>query len=449
MKFLNKKTARLFFSYYVPAFIGLFAVSVNVLVDGIFVGQFIGEKALAGVGISAPIYSVVLAIEMLFGIGGGISSSIFLGQGKRFKASVVFSSCVYSICILGIIFGITGFIYSSKIAHLLGSTSILDIYTIPYVRVVLGGIIFIMLHATLDSFTRNDNAQFFAMLSFIISSAVNIVLNYIFVGLMSYGVTGSGLATVLGHVVGTIMLLTRFMLKKGDLSFHPLFKIKLVFKAAKNGLPSALAELSFAFIFILTNWLLSRLGDSGGVATFSIIMYISLLSFSVIFAIAQGIQPILSFALGQKNIPRLLEIFYFATFLSFVSGALIYAFIYAFIPYIALGFLHKDSALIDGVVHAARIYFLGYLFMGWSVVAGMFLQSIERITSSFIISVTHHMVFMSILLPTLSYFFGINGVWMSYPIAFTLTSIVALVILMHEFKHHLPRMAGSLPKEVT
>lgn len=431
----NGSIARLFLSYSLPAFVSMLVLSTYVVVDGIFVGRGIGELGLAAIGLSVPIFTFFTGIELLFGIGGAALVSIALGANKPLKARIIFNSVIYLTIAFGAILGVVLYIFRENLARALGANAELQPFLLEYLGVVLLGGAIIMAQSVLCSFARNDKAPNLTMISFIVGSICNIILNYIFIFKLHWGMFGAGFSTILGHLVGLIIVLKHFICKDGQLYFMLIFSISAFKKSLISGISPSMAEFAFGIIILFMNLLLSNLDSTQGIAILSIMLYVGSVCFGCILALSHGLQPIVSYNFGAKLFSRVISAFRIAIICALAFGIGIYLIIFFFTPQIAKIFLKADDmALLPNLVIASQIYFLGYVFVGFNIVSSAFLQAIGRIKGSIIISLCHNLIFMAILLPIMARIYGVNGVWASYPLALFCAFIVSAIVLKCEFK---------------
>ena len=431
----NGNILRLFFSYSLPAFVSMLVLSTYVIVDGIFVGQGIGELGLAAIGLSVPIFTFFTGIELLFGIGGAALASMSLGAGKPLKARIIFNSTIYITIIFGALLGVVLFIFREATARTLGANDELMPYLVEYLGVVLLGGAVIMAQSVLCSFARNDKAPNLTMISFVVGSICNIILNYIFIFVWHWGMFGAAFSTILGHFIGLVIILKHFLCKDGKLWFMLVFSISAFKKSLISGISPSMSEFAFGIIILFMNLLLSSLDSTQGIAILSIMLYVSSVCFGCILALSHGLQPIVSYNFGAKLLNRVRESFKIAITFALIFGIAIYVVIFFYTPQIARIFLKpSESAILPDLVAAARIYFLGYLFVGFDIISAAFLQAIGRIKGSVIISLCHNLIFMAILLPIMARIYGESGIWASYPIALSCAFIVSIIVLKCEFK---------------
>ncbi|GAA8085977.1 HP1184 family multidrug efflux MATE transporter [Helicobacter pylori] len=435
---LHKDSIRkLFFYYFIPLAFSMISLSTYSMIDGMFVGKKLGKEAIAAVNIAWPIFPGLIAYELLFGFGAASIVGYFLGQNKTHRARLVFSSVFYFVAISVFILSMALLPFSETIARLFGSNDALLGMSKRYIEIILMGAVFMVLHPLADVFVVNDKRPILAMVAMLIGSLANIFFNYLFIFVLEVGVQGSAIATVIGHAIGVLVLMQHFWFKKGQLYFIKRFSLSSVISSAKSGVPQSTAEFSASIMILLFNTAIMHTAGEMFVSMYGIVMYNAIIFFTTLFAISQGIQPIASFSYGARNLERVKEVFVFGLKVAFCIGIVFYGAYYFLDEFLIKLYLQpseQDPLFMQETKRAMNIYYVGYVFLGMTLLCAVFFQSIQRTKSSFIITISHTLGFMVILLPILSHFYGINGVWVTYPIAQFLAFLVALGVTYYEIK---------------
>ncbi|QTP03874.1 MATE family efflux transporter [Helicobacter pylori] len=436
---LHKDSIRkLFFYYFIPLVFSMISLSTYSMVDGMFVGKKLGKEAIAAVNIAWPIFPGLIAYELLFGFGAASIVGYFLGQNKTHRARLVFSSVFYFVAISAFILSMALLLpFSETIARFFGSNDALLGMSKRYIEIILMGSVFMVLHPLADVFVVNDKRPVLAMVAMLIGSLANIFFNYWFIFVLEVGVQGSAIATVIGHAIGVLVLMQHFWRKKGQLYFIKRFSLSSVISSAKSGVPQSTAEFSASIMILLFNTAIMHTAGERFVSMYGIVMYNAIIFFTTLFAISQGIQPIASFSYGARNLERVKEVFVFGLKAAFCIGIVFYGayyFLDEFLIKLYLQSSEQDPLFMQETKRAMNIYYIGYVFLGMTLLCAVFFQSIQRTKSSFIITLSHTLGFIVILLPILSHFYGINGIWVTYPIAQFLAFLVALGVTYYEIK---------------
>ncbi|BAJ58700.1 hypothetical protein HPF32_1118 [Helicobacter pylori F32] len=435
---LHKDSIRkLFFYYFIPLAFSMISLSTYSMIDGMFVGKKLGKEAIAAVNIAWPIFPGLIAYELLFGFGAASIVGYFLGQNKTHRARLVFSSVFYFVAISVFILSMALLPFSETIARLFGSNDALLGMSKRYIEIILMGAVFMVLHPLADVFVVNDKRPILAMVAMLVGSLANIFFNYLFIFVLEVGVQGSAIATVIGHAIGVLVLMQHFWFKKGQLYFIKRFSLSSVISSAKSGVPQSTAEFSASVMILLFNTAIMHTAGERFVSVYGIVMYNAIIFFTTLFAVSQGIQPIASFSYGARNLERVKEVFVFGLKVAFCIGIVFYGVYYFLDEFLIKLYLQpseQDPLFMQETKRAMNIYYVGYVFLGMTLLCAVFFQSIQRTKSSFIITLSHTLGFMVILLPILSHFYGINGVWVTYPIAQFLAFLVALGVTYYEIK---------------
>lgn len=433
------KISKLFYFYFFPILFSMLSLSTHVIVDGFFVGEVLGQNAVAALGITWPVFPVLVATYLLFSVGGSALISYHLGRGEAYKSREIFSSIIYFVGILGLIVGGILFVFTEEIAVFLGSNEVLKPLVVEYLQIIFAGVVVMFLHPILDMFAVNDKQPVLAMISMVVASIGNVVFNYIFLFVMDLGIHASALSTILGNIVAGSILLWHFLSKRGDLYFVKVLKFKNIKKACIGGSPACVSEASTGILMLLYNLTLIPLAQERGVTIYTITMYAGVIFFTILLSIAQGIQPISSFNYGAGKIERVKEIYFFAIKVALITGIVIYSLFFVLGQYFACGFLNvkdlsSDPLLVGDIAIAMKIYLFAYLFMGVNLVSSIFLQSIQRPSGSMLITLCYSFGFSAPLLVILPQKLGINGVWATYPISACLTIFVVFWVLRREIR---------------
>ncbi|GHS52391.1 membrane protein [Helicobacter pylori] len=435
---LHKDSIRkLFFYYFIPLAFSMISLSTYSMIDGMFVGKKLGKEAIAAVNIAWPIFPGLIAYELLFGFGAASIVGYFLGQNKTHRARLVFSSVFYFVALSAFILSMALLPFSETIARFFGSNDALLSMSKRYIEIILMGAVFMALHPLADVFVVNDKRPILAMVAMLIGSLANIFFNYLFIFVLEVGVQGSAIATVIGHAIGVLVLMQHFWFKKGQLYFIKRFSLSSVISSAKSGVPQSTAEFSASIMILLFNTAIMHTAGERFVSMYGIVMYNAIIFFTTLFAISQGIQPIASFSYGARNLERVKEVFVFGLKVAFCIGIVFYGAYYFLDDFLIKLYLQpseQDPLFMQETKRAMNIYYVGYVFLGMTLLCAVFFQSIQRTKSSFIITLSHTLGFIIVLLPILSHFYGINGIWVTYPIAQFLAFLVALGVTYYEIK---------------
>ncbi|GEL03483.1 MATE family efflux transporter [Rummeliibacillus stabekisii] len=427
---------KLFLSYLFPSLLGMILMSVNILVDGIFVSNGVGPLALAGVNIAVPIFSILLSISLWIGMGGATLYSIEMGKDNIQQARSIFmQSLLMTVSIVGVLVIIC--LWKQKeIALLFGASTKVLPYVEDYLHVILlFGLIYV-LENVLSIFIRNDGNPKLAMIGLITTSVLNIILNYIFIFQMNMGVSGAAYATALSTVVGLCVLLLHFLRSDSHLrfnlkTFH--FNFSNMKEILKIGSPSFITEGSTAIVVVGYNIAFSHFVGEIGVTSYAVINYLHAVFIMLFFGISAAIQPIVSFSYGAKLTERLKAVLKLGLLAGIIAGILIILVGWLLDDQLIQAFSVHDPAIIEFTKQGIHLFFIGYLFLSYNLLYAEFYQSIKKIRLSMIIILMRSLVLFLPLLYLLPAAFSGKVLWLAFPIAEGMT---AIGILLYQLKNN-------------
>ncbi|MGC9673742.1 MATE family efflux transporter [Staphylococcus haemolyticus] len=430
---MNKPVKKVFFHFFFPAVFGMMLMSVNMLLDGIFVGHGVGGAGLAGVNLAAPIFTVILAISLWIGIGSATYFSSAIGEGSLEKARSSFTLALAIFTgLLGII-SVIGYLNIDTIAAWLGANEETVAPTTDYLRILFSLGWVLGLQQLLSIFIRNDGRPMLGMVSLGVTSIINIIFNYIFIFQLGLGVYGAGLATVLAGAVGVVIFIPHFFKKQVVLNrLAWSWSKQLAARILAIGFPSLLAE-SGAFVLVV-GYNLSVVAALGtdGVTAFSVINYLHGFMFLAFFGIETAMQPMISYYHGAKQKLQMQATIALAEKTAVGLGLILFVIGYIFAPWLVGLFGVDDAAIVAIAVEGIRLFFVGYLFIGISFVYMTYFQSVGKVrAATAIILFRSYALFLGYLF-VLPKIFGVNGIWLSMPIA-ELTMAILIVLFARKY----------------
>lgn len=428
---LNDDIKKVFLKYLMPSVGGMLGISLYVLGDTLLVGRGLGSSGLAALNISIPILNIFSGLGLLLGVGGATIVSILRGQGKDEDTNEVFTTSFIIALVMGLLITIFGLIYLEEFAIFLGATKgkILNMST-EYLRLLIMGSIFFVINSFLIIFVRNDNAPKLVMIAMLTSSISNVILDYIFIFIFDLGMMGAGLATVLSPIISLFILSTHFIKRRNTIGFGKInFKVQSLRRIFLNGIPSFIIETMAGIVIFIFNIVILKIKGNIGVSAYSIVANLSLFCGAIFNGIGQAIQPIVSINYGAKKYDRVREVARLAIYSSLAIGILFFLIGLGFPRQLTNIFINeRDPELISLSVTGIRLYFISFIFMGLNTVLVSYLQSMESSRASISISIGRGFVFVVLGIIILPILFGINGVWMTIPLAEIMTLIYAVSI---------------------
>lgn len=308
-----------FVRYLIPSLVGLLAMTSASLVDGIFIGNYVGVTALAAVNLIIPITTLLFGVSMMVSIGGSVRAGKYFGESKVQAASAIFSKTMLFMILYGVLVVALGLILETKIFSALGATPELFPVMSEYYRIIMPFLLAQFIVIQIYFFIRMDGFPNLAAAILIIGAAANIVLDYLFIAVYGWGLTGAALATGLSELLSLMVGLLYFWLPKRRLHLKLRQKNwREVFQAAYNGISEFINEVSGAIIAFVFNWMLIQRAGVVGVAAITLVNYLLFVGFMIYFSISDSIQVMISQNFGAKKRERIHA--FFTTACLFIAG---------------------------------------------------------------------------------------------------------------------------------
>lgn len=428
---------RLLLQYSLPAIIASLATSLYNIVDSIFIGRGVGAMAITGLAITFPLMNLVVAFCVLIAVGGATISSIFLGQGNNAKAEMVVGNVTLFCLIHAILIMCAGLLFLDPILYFFGATIETISYAREFMAIILYGTPISYVFLGLNNLMRATGYPRKAMISALLSVAVNVVAAPVFIFTFKWGIAGAALGTILGQLAALVWVLAHFISKKSFVHFsRDCWKLsgKLLRRIYAIGMSPFLMNCCACLVVVFINKaLLNNAGDQGNLAVgaYGIINRTSMFFVMIVFGITQGMQPILGFNYGAASWPRvkatIIKGIWLATGVSTIGFAIVELF-----PDMISRMFTTDEQMIAIARDGFRIFFLFYPVIGSQIVIQNYFQSIGHPKLSIFLSLTRQLIFLLPLLWLLPPRYGVDGVWISMctsdMIAFFLAAITALIM---------------------
>ncbi|MFT6958871.1 MAG: putative MATE family efflux protein [Halieaceae bacterium] len=295
-----------FLKYLVPSLVGLIAMTSASLVDGIFIGNYVGITALAAVNLIIPITTLLFGVGMMLSIGGSVRAGKYLGEGNLAAASAIFSKTLMFVAVYGVIIICLGLVFESQLFTGVGATEELFPVMGEYYRIIMPFLFAQLIVIVQYFFIRLDGFPNLAAVALAIGSVINIALDYLFIAVYGWGLTGAAFATGLSQAVPMFVMLVYFLRPERKLHFK--FRQnnwKEVLQAGYNGISEFINEVSGAIIAFIFNWMLIQRAGVSGVAAITVVNYLLFIGFMMFFAISDTSQVMISQNFGARKAERI------------------------------------------------------------------------------------------------------------------------------------------------
>lgn len=430
---------RLFFIVALPGMVSMFAMSVYSIIEGIFIGQILGEGAFAAVNIAMPLVMINFSLADLIGVGASAPISIALGKKDHAAANNIFSCSVIMIFCVSVIMGSIMYFAADPLARLMGADDVLLDTSVRYLRTAALCSPLAALFFAMDNYLRISGFVKTSMIINISSNLLTLGLLTFFLLVCEMDVVGSALATSISMSLCSFVAMTPFIMKKALLKFTgPKFKLSMIKQIAACGSPVFLNNVSGRITSILMNVSLmalgvKALGEGGGqtaVAVYAVLMYSSDLCWPLLYGIADSISPAIGYNWGANNYGRVKSIVKCAYIGTAMIGLISTSILFFFPDVIASWFVKAEEIrLLELSTHAIKLFCLTYLFRWIAVTTQSYFSAIEKPLQATIMSVGVAFVFPVLLLGAL-WSFGLDGIWFNFVGVNALAAVLAAFLLI-------------------
>lgn len=416
--YLKPVTLKNIMKFAVPTIAMSVFMSFYTMVDGLFVSNLIGTDALSAINLTAPVIQLVTAVSTMLATGGSAVIMRKMGEQKTEEAKEDFTFLILVNVVVGLLMCGMGYLVMGPIFSGMKLSADVAGYCTEYLSRYL---LFTVPVLLMNNFTLYMIASGKATLSLVCSATggvLNMVLDYVFLAVFSFGISGAAIATGLGYSVTAVAGLFVFSRKKSLLHFKkPVFRVKVLANAAANGCSEMATALVTGIVTMMFNWTLLRYVGEDGVAAVTIIMYVLMFASSLYTGYSYGVAPMLSFYYGEQNQGKLKKLV--ASSLKIIAVISVMTAILSFIltkPLVAV-FARPGNPVYNLAVTGNRICTVALLFIGFNIFASGMFTALSNGVISAVLAFSRSFVFMLVTMIVLPVFLGVNGIWLATPAA--------------------------------
>ena len=404
----------------------MLGVSAYVLFDTYFIATGIGLNALAGLNIALPFFFLVSATGIMIGMGTSVRYSILSGEKQKDSAGQAIILGLITSVVFACIISFFGYLSSNELMKLMGADEKLLPYSSTYISTIFLFSLTIILNGFGICIYRAAGHPKFAMSAALINSFSNLVLDYIFIYKLNYGIGGAALASGIapGIALGFQVIIYCFFLDSPEFEI-PKLDFSRIIDILKLGFPSFITEFSTGFVMIFFNLVVLKCSGNIGVAAYGIIANIAIVVTAIFTGVAQGIQPLVSYSYGERNQTLVEKISDWAH--TFTKGISIFLYVILFVfrtQIINIFNFENNTELIGIADKGIIIFFTAMIFWGGNIVNTQILASCDKPGKSFQLSICRGGIITIPVLLVFSKLWGLSGVWSAIPVAEMITYFI-------------------------
>ena len=435
----SQPISKLLIQQAVPASIGILVMSLNILIDTIFVGQWIGSNAIAAINVVLPVSFFIAALGMSIGVGGASIISRALGEGMHSKAERTFANQITLTLVLTVFVVFFGLLFVDQIIPIFGGKGSLFSLAKTYYVIVLYGVPVLAFCMMSNAAIRAEGKPKNAMYAMLLPSVSNLVFDYIFIRVFDWGMMGAAWATTLSYCVCASYIIYFFLSKKSVLRPKLVAFIldsKLVKEISSLGSVTLARQAMVSITVLLVNNILFSFGGESSIAVYAILSRMLMFATFPIFGITQGFLPIAGYNYGAKNWKRVRQVINISIGYASVLATVVLLFILFFadqIPYL----FSNDIVVNDQTPAALKYVFAALPIVGIQLIGAAYFQAVGKAMPALLLTLSRQGLIFIPLLYLLSNYYGVNGVWFAFPVSDLISTLVTAYFLNRAIKKEL------------
>ena len=435
----EKKISKLLVQFSVPAIVGMMANALYNIVDRIFIGNKadLGANGIAAITIAFPIMIILIALGVLFGIGGSTLFAIKLGQKKEKDAEKVMGNAFSLLLIAGLTFSILGQIFLTQILALFGASPEVMPYAKEYMRIIFMGASFQVMSMGMNNFIRADGNPKIAMMSMFLGAGINMILDPIFIFGFNMGMAGAAIATIISQIASSIWVVGYFFGKRSRSKLirnNMRLQKTLVLTIISFGIPPFALQLANSLLNIVLNKSLITYGGDLGISAMGIVNSLQTLLIMPVIGINQGVLPIISFNFGARKFDRVKE----AAKLGILAASALVLVGYLatrLFPVQMVSLFNREPELLRLGSFALKRWFMLTPLVGFQIIGANFFQAIGRPRSAMFLTLSRQVIFLIPAILIFPLMWGLEGILFAAPFADLISTVVTAFFLYFGMKN--------------
>lgn len=433
--FEKEPIPRAYFKLALPVVLGMVASMIYNLADTYFVSQTQNTALVAGVALCTPLFSFLIAVGDIFGLGGSSLISRLLGEKDFQTAKRVSSFCLYGAIVVGLLVTVFLLAFTRPILMMFGATSTTYHYTEQFYRIMSLGAMPIMVSIVSGNLIRTEGFATQSMIGTMVGTVVTIILDPLLIFSAGMGAAGAALATIVGYSLSAILLLWltgRYCQvvtidgRQSRINRHLLRQVLFI------GIPGSITNLMQAFGTAVLNRYLVNFGPTR-VAAMGIVLKVYLVIMLVMIGFAFGAQPLIGYTYGAKNQKRFNQVLRFDLLVEVGYALAVAILLMVFAPHLIGLFLH-DQAVMTAGTYMLRAFLVTTPFVGAVLVYTTVFQSTGKELAALLMSISRQGVVFYLFVAVGAELLGYHGIIWAQPAADVVTGLLGWLLARTTFK---------------
>ncbi|MDE6621745.1 MAG: MATE family efflux transporter [Lachnospiraceae bacterium] len=422
---IRENTVGMILRFSIPAIIAMVLTSLITVVDGFFIGNYVGEEGIAAVNLGLPVIYLFLSVGLMVSVGGVAIAGMALGAGRITECNQVFRQTIATTTAFSVLTGVLVALFFEPMLDILGAAGQVREYFKIYYGILLLELVVMVVNSSFGMFIRGEgNPQYYMKVN-IVSVLTNIALDYLFAVVLHTGIAGIAAASFLSAMISFVMIL-HFFRKKAKVYRMGRFSFSaaVLKRTICNGSSEFIGEMSTGIAMFAYNYVIMRRIGVDGVTAFTIVGYVSYVFSMIVIGFGQGSSPLISFSFGAKEPGLAKKIRKRTNRLVFTIGALTFIVMMILSGWYS-GLFVKNDTIREMVRSGMMIFMVSFFFSGINAITSFYFTSIGKALESAVISLSRGLVVLLICIFVLPAYFGMTGVWLAAPVTEIITILIS------------------------
>lgn len=413
---IRNNTAGMILQYSIPAIIAMVLTSLITVVDGYFIGNYVGEQGIAAVNLGLPVIYLFLSVGLMVSVGGVAIAGMALGAGDMEACGQVFRQTIVTTVVAAVMTGLLVVLFFEPVLDVLGAKGLVREYFRTYYGILLLELVVMVVNSSFGMFIRGEGDPQYYMKVNVVSVLTNIALDYIFAAVLRAGIAGIASASLISALV-SLGLILYFFLRKAKVYRLGRFSFSLdvLRRTLFNGSSEFIGEMSTGIAMFAYNYVIMRRIGVSGVTAFTIVGYVSYVFGMIVVGFGQGASPLVSFSYGAGEHGLAGRLRRRTNGMVCAIGAAVFV-VMGFLSEWYSGLFVKNDAIRGMVQSGMMIFMVSFFFSGINAVTSFYFTSIGKSLESAVISLSRGLVVLLACIFVLPAYLGMTGVWLAAPV---------------------------------
>ncbi len=429
---IRNNTAGMILQYSIPAIIAMVLTSLITVVDGYFIGNYVGEQGIAAVNLGLPVIYLFLSVGLMVSVGGVAIAGMALGAGDMEACGQVFRQTIVTTVVAAVMTGLLVALFFEPVLDVLGAKGLVREYFRTYYGILLLELVVMVVNSSFGMFIRGEGDPQYYMKVNVVSVLTNIALDYIFAAVLRAGIAGIASASLISALV-SLGLILYFFLKKAKVYRLGRFSFSLdvLRRTLFNGSSEFIGEMSTGIAMFAYNYVIMRRIGVSGVTAFTIVGYVSYVFGMIVIGFGQGANPLVSFSYGAGEHGLAGRLRRRTNGMVCAIGAAVFV-VMGLLSEWYSGLFVKNDAIRGMVQSGMMIFMVSFFFSGINAVTSFYFTSIGKSLESAVISLSRGLVVLLACIFVLPAYLGMTGVWLAAPVTEFVTICISGMLVRRD-----------------